>query len=514
MVDAAVNLGLVATTSMHGAMSPEKTDWTPLAGKDVVILPDHDQPGRQYAQTVAEILVKLNPPATLRIVQLPGLPEHGDIVEWIEAHGDAAEPASMAAEIEAMAAAAPLWRPGSTIEAIEPANGTADTTAHRLSVIPSGVFFATDYGQRYLVTNILVAGQPAILGGKSKVLKTSLALDLAISVGTGGRFLGEFQAAPGRVLVLSGESGEFTIQETARRICRAKGVEPADVDALWGFTLPRIALAEDLAILTDLISKHQVSLAIVDPAYLTMMRGTSGLQASNLFDTGPILLGLADVGVATGSTILLLHHARKNDAGGRPFDVPELPDLAMAGFAEFARQWLLVGRREAYTQGSGLHRLWLNCGGSSGHSGLWSVDVDEGQFIDDRFHGRQWDVQVSRVADARAEAKAEREQHKAADMERRDGEHRSRLLSALRQCPAGETKKTLRSISGLNEENFAKAIRTLLQEGRAKICQVQKGKNTYDGFGPTENSQGGQGGQGGQNETCLPCPGRDGQGSY
>jgi hypothetical protein len=42
----------------------------------------------------------------VRVVELPGLPEKGDVVDWIAAHGDAAEPAGMRAEIEALAAVA------------------------------------------------------------------------------------------------------------------------------------------------------------------------------------------------------------------------------------------------------------------------------------------------------------------------------------------------------------------------------------------------------------------------
>lgn len=36
----------VATTAMHGAKSPHLTDWSPLAGRTVVIATDHDIPGR------------------------------------------------------------------------------------------------------------------------------------------------------------------------------------------------------------------------------------------------------------------------------------------------------------------------------------------------------------------------------------------------------------------------------------------------------------------------------------
>ena len=50
------DIGLAAVTSAHGSSSPQNTDWEPLAGKNVVILPDHDAPGIKYARTVAKIL--------------------------------------------------------------------------------------------------------------------------------------------------------------------------------------------------------------------------------------------------------------------------------------------------------------------------------------------------------------------------------------------------------------------------------------------------------------------------
>jgi hypothetical protein len=103
--DEARSLGFTATTSVGGSQSATKTDWRPLAGKEVWILPDNDLPGRKYADTVAGILAKLTPAPVVKFIELPGLPEGGDIVDWIEAHGDAAEPDGMRAEIESLAAA-------------------------------------------------------------------------------------------------------------------------------------------------------------------------------------------------------------------------------------------------------------------------------------------------------------------------------------------------------------------------------------------------------------------------
>lgn len=108
VADAARSIGLKATTSPHGAKSPEKADWAPLAGRGCVILPDNDDAGWKYAETLAGILHKLRPVPVIKIVTLPDLPPGGDIVEFIAARravgsGDSA----IAAEIEALAKRTP-----------------------------------------------------------------------------------------------------------------------------------------------------------------------------------------------------------------------------------------------------------------------------------------------------------------------------------------------------------------------------------------------------------------------
>jgi len=108
--DAAAGLGLAATTSAHGAKSAGRTDWTPLAGRDVVILPDNDANGEAYAADVARILAGLTPLATVRVVRLPDLPPKCDVVDFLNAR-DAQAPADLRREIEALADAAPPWTP-------------------------------------------------------------------------------------------------------------------------------------------------------------------------------------------------------------------------------------------------------------------------------------------------------------------------------------------------------------------------------------------------------------------
>ena len=85
--DAAASVGLAAVTSAHGGGSFHKSDWSPLAGREVIILPDNDDIGRKYAKEVAGILAALMPPAKVKIVELPGLGDGGDIADWIDADG-------------------------------------------------------------------------------------------------------------------------------------------------------------------------------------------------------------------------------------------------------------------------------------------------------------------------------------------------------------------------------------------------------------------------------------------
>jgi len=55
---ALIDAGVTATTAMHGANAPvDKTDWSPLAGKAVLIWPDRDKPGWEYAVQAAQAIL-------------------------------------------------------------------------------------------------------------------------------------------------------------------------------------------------------------------------------------------------------------------------------------------------------------------------------------------------------------------------------------------------------------------------------------------------------------------------
>ena len=59
------------TTSSGGAEASGKSDWSPVAGRDVVVWLDHDEAGRRYASDVARLALEAGA-SSARIVQVPG----------------------------------------------------------------------------------------------------------------------------------------------------------------------------------------------------------------------------------------------------------------------------------------------------------------------------------------------------------------------------------------------------------------------------------------------------------
>jgi replicative DNA helicase len=86
------DLGFAATTNAGGAGK-----WLPeyceqLSKFDcVVIVPDNDKPGREHAKKVGRSLKDMNDAQEVRILELPGLPEKGDVSDWLDAGGMADE---------------------------------------------------------------------------------------------------------------------------------------------------------------------------------------------------------------------------------------------------------------------------------------------------------------------------------------------------------------------------------------------------------------------------------------
>ncbi len=81
---ALLSLRLAAVTSPCGSNSAHNADWAPLERfREVYLLPDNDEPGLGYVRSVANILSGLHGSRKVHVCYLPGLPEKGDVVDWL-----------------------------------------------------------------------------------------------------------------------------------------------------------------------------------------------------------------------------------------------------------------------------------------------------------------------------------------------------------------------------------------------------------------------------------------------
>jgi hypothetical protein len=205
-------------------------------------------------------------------------------------------------------------------------------------------------------------------------------------------------------------------------------------------------------------------------------------KASNPFAMGRVLLGLTRLIETTGCTIILQNHNRKNRGEVAKHDPPELSEVSMSGFMEWARFWILLGARKEWKEDTGEHWLWIRTGGSAGHAGLHHLDVVEGRRSDPG--GRKWQVTVLPAVEGQKQAQERKEQ--AAEARRRERVERAKekIVEAMGRHPGGETEKVIKDTAGVSGTDAKQAFASLLSDGDILPCDVQRNcrKTPYPGY--------------------------------
>lgn len=301
VADSARSIGFVATTSAHGSKSARKTDWTPLAGGDHVVLPDADDTGRRYAEDIAGLLTALHPPATVRIVELPGLPPGGDIVDFIEARRAKGRTDDQTrAEIEQFAAAAEPIE-GLTIRAGLKGGGLAGIEFRPIPASELGPGDAVEWvwegyvGRAY--TTLLV--------GLWKAGKTTLLAHLLHAAGEGGDVGGRVHPATCLVVTEEGSGlwarrrDEIGIGDHVHFIVRPFKCRPSR--SAWEVFISNIAKA---------VAAGCYSVVAFD-SWQSLNPCPDENDASRMMEALLPLQAIAEAGAA----VLVLHHPRKGDGG-------------------------------------------------------------------------------------------------------------------------------------------------------------------------------------------------------
>ena len=89
---ALIEAGITATTAMHGANAPvDKTDWSPLTGKAVLIWPDKDKPGWAYADHASQAVLMAGATSCAILLPPDDQPEGWDAADALAAEFDVAD---------------------------------------------------------------------------------------------------------------------------------------------------------------------------------------------------------------------------------------------------------------------------------------------------------------------------------------------------------------------------------------------------------------------------------------
>ena len=302
-------LGLNSTTSAHGAGSSAKSDWSPLAGRDVVIGPDHDQAGEKYAAELLGRLAKLDPQPRVRVLRLPGLPEGGDLEQWLEALPDSWDDEMARAELERLAdetapedlntlqtvgsldslgggKASKAIKHSKTTNSIEglAAFDPEGLTDAQLGLTPMAEVEAEEVTWTW--PDRIPRGKITLLAGEGGLGKTYLALAIAAIKSRGGCWPdrpGE-PTPRGRVVILTAEDG---LADTIRPRLDALGADVAQIDALGTATLPNGKLSPftlaDIDRLEAVMRRRPgVELIIIDPVTAFLGRGVDDHKNAEL----------------------------------------------------------------------------------------------------------------------------------------------------------------------------------------------------------------------------------------
>lgn len=215
--DALIHAGIAATTAMNGANAPvDKTDWSPLAGKTVVIWPDHDEAGEKYADAIVPALVRVG--ARVRRVAVPA----DKPKKW-----DAADAVDEDFDVVALIAGATLVAGADS----RPALDIRDWCAVER-------FIGEPKARRWLVEGVFPQAQAALVAAAGGVGKSFLLLSLAREVAT---FFGSWRSLPrlfGGELVGHGVAIYITAEDDAIEIHSRLNALGSIPDGLYVVPLP------------------------------------------------------------------------------------------------------------------------------------------------------------------------------------------------------------------------------------------------------------------------------------
>ncbi len=301
--DALISQGFAATTAMFGSNAPlEKTDWSPLKDKHVLIWHDNDDAGREYAKKLQEYLP--GSVTSLTNLDIPADKSEG----W-----DAADAVDECLDIKVFIKnhiVQPKITPP-TIPAYTVGQLLDDT-----SPIPTDL----------IAPRILTPRGLLVFGGAPKVGKSDFLLSWLAHMAAGATFLGMKPPRPLRIFYLQAEIDYHYLRERLQMMHFPESLLPLVRENLIITPQCKIILDESGVNATANTIDHffetvddieSVDIIVVDPLRNVFDGGTSGATENDntgmLFFLQQRLEVLRDR-INPNAGIILVHHTHKTDS--------------------------------------------------------------------------------------------------------------------------------------------------------------------------------------------------------
>jgi hypothetical protein len=288
-VDRAVAEGFIATTTPGGAGKSHLCDLSPLSDRDVVLIPDKDEPGRAHMATLAKQLASIS--ASVRTLELPDLAQK-DLSDYFDAGGTRRQ------LVEFIAG---------------PEHDAPVTPQHQSGLIDWPSFWLAERNvEDWLIKPWIPRGRSIALYSPAKQGKSLLALDLVACAATGSPTLGQSLSAPINVVYFDLEMTDGDLQERLR----AMGYGPdSDLSHLSYYllpTLPPFDTAEGGAVAVKIARQHDAQLVVIDTTSRVLEGSENDADTLRRFHlhTGVPLK-------ADGRTVLRLDHSGKDLTKGQ-----------------------------------------------------------------------------------------------------------------------------------------------------------------------------------------------------
>jgi len=166
---------------------------------------------------------------------------------------------------------------------------------------------------RWLWRRVWPADAYGVVGAAPKVGKTYMALDAAVSVAAGTRWLGMFEPETcGPVIAFMGEGGARKMTRRGRAVAEHHGVEWDTLPIHLAERVPKLTADQQVAALAVEVDRVRPALVIIDPLYLA----AAGVDSAKLNDVGDALEGAQHACQTSGAALMIVHHYNRSGKTG------------------------------------------------------------------------------------------------------------------------------------------------------------------------------------------------------